>query len=103
MDPHFFIFCAVYHYISKSGPGDCQSAGYSLRISAQQDAVAVELNLVEPFLAFWQLVDQPRIHRFDELDFGGRQHAEVFRFHEECERVVRGVQRLFDHFIHFRR
>jgi hypothetical protein len=27
MDPHFFIFRAVYHDISKSGPRDCQSAG----------------------------------------------------------------------------
>src|SRR5262245_40057859 len=46
----------------------------------------VALNLVEPFLAVGQALNQPCIHRLDEPDFGGRQRAEGLGSHEECER-----------------
>ena len=47
-------------------PGPERHAG---RIPSSKTAVAVELDFVEPFLAFGQLVDQSRIHRLDERDF----------------------------------
>ena len=47
---------------------------YPCRIPAGKTAVAVELDPIEPFLAFRQLIDQSHIHRLDEPKFGGRQH-----------------------------
>jgi hypothetical protein len=67
---------------------------YSCRIPTGKTSVTVELDLVEPVLSFWQFVDQPCIHRFDKADFGWRQRAEGFGFHEECERSCPCVQRL---------
>src|SRR5262249_23257612 len=55
-------------------------------ISPGKTTVSVELNLVEPFLAVGQLVNQPCVHRLDETDFGGRQRAEGLGSHEEFER-----------------
>jgi hypothetical protein len=40
----------------------------ALPISPGKTPVAVEFHLIEPFLAFWQLLNQPRIHWFDETD-----------------------------------
>src|SRR5262245_40847590 len=45
---------------------------YLLCISPGKTAVAVELNLVEPFL-LREVLNQPGIHRLDKPDFGGRQ------------------------------
>src|SRR5262245_11337671 len=59
---------------------------YPGRITASKTAVTVELNLVDPLLALGQVLHQPRIHRLDKPDFGGRQRAEGFGCHEECER-----------------
>jgi hypothetical protein len=47
-------------------------------------AVAVELDLVKPFPTFWQLVDQPRIHRFDEVDLCFWQCTESFCIHQKA-------------------
>jgi hypothetical protein len=52
------------------GP-ECDSA----RISPGVTAVAVKFNLVEPFLALGETLNQSRIHRLDEADFGGRQRS----------------------------
>jgi hypothetical protein len=73
MDPHFFIFCAA--YISKSGPGDCQSPGYSLRISASKIAVAVEVDFVEPVMALGKFLNRQRIHWLDKANLGRREGA----------------------------
>jgi hypothetical protein len=43
------------------GNNDCTTVA-----AAPKTAVAVELDLVEPFLALRQLVDQSRIHRLNE-------------------------------------
>jgi hypothetical protein len=56
---------------------------YPRRIASSKTAVAIELDLVEPFLPLRQLVDQSRIHRLDEADFGERQRAEGFGSHKE--------------------
>ena len=55
-------------------------------ISPGKTTVSVELNLVEPFLAVGQALNQPGIHRLDKPDFSGRQRAEGLGSHEECER-----------------
>ena len=55
-------------------------------ISPGKTAVSVELNLVEPFLAVGQALNQPCIHGLDKPDFGGRQRAEGLGSHEEFER-----------------
>src|SRR5262249_473232 len=55
-------------------------------ISPGKTTVSVELNLVEPFLAVGQALNQPCIHGLDEPDFSGRQRTEGFGSHEECER-----------------
>src|SRR5262245_11587926 len=55
-------------------------------ISAGKTTVSVELNLVQPFLAVGKALNQPRIHRLNEADFGGRQRAEGLGSHEGCER-----------------
>jgi hypothetical protein len=62
--------------VSSPGP-----ARYALGIPPAKAAVSVELNLLEPFLSFWQLVDQSRIHRLDELQLGSDQIRRVFRLH----------------------
>src|SRR5215468_11281060 len=59
---------------------------YPICISPGETAVAVELNLVEPFLAVGQALNQPCIHGLDEPDFSGRQGTEGLGSHEECER-----------------
>src|SRR5262245_34216950 len=59
---------------------------YPICISPGKTTVSVELNLVEPFLAVGQALNQPGMHRLDEPDFGGRQRAEGLGSHEECER-----------------
>src|SRR5215467_7844598 len=65
---------------------------HALFISPSQAPVAVELNLIEPFRALGQALNQPGIHRLDEPDFGARQRAEGFGFHAESKQVVRLVQ-----------
>jgi hypothetical protein len=44
-------------------------------------ARAVELYLVEPFLAFRQFVHEPRVHRLDEMDLSIWQGIQVFQIH----------------------
>ena len=46
---------------------------HSGRISAGKTAVAVELYLIEPFLAFGQDLNRSRVHRFEEVNPGFAQ------------------------------
>src|SRR5262245_40894212 len=70
-------------------------------ISPGKTTVSVELNLVEPFLAVGQALNQPCIHGLDKPDFGGRQRAEGLGSHEEFERAVRTFTGSFSFFSHF--
>src|SRR5262245_61183521 len=63
-------------------------------ISPSKAAVSVKFDLVEPVLTLGQLVDQSRIHRLNEADFGGRQRAKGFGCHRSVNGTVRVVQRL---------
>src|SRR5215831_729122 len=56
---------------------------YPICISPGETAIAVELNLVEPFLTLREVLNQSRIHRLDKPDFGGRRRVEGFGFHAE--------------------
>src|SRR5215475_10461820 len=67
---------------------------YPICIFPGEAAIPVELNLVEPFLAVGQALNQPGIHGLDETDFCRRQSAEGLGFHQESERSRRVVQRL---------
>src|SRR5262245_32227076 len=55
-------------------------------ISPGKTTVSVELNLVEPFLAVGQALNQSCIHGLDEPDFSARQRTEGLGSHEEYER-----------------
>src|SRR5215813_11368821 len=56
---------------------------YLLCISPGKTAVAIELNLVEPFLTLREVLNQPCIHRLDKPDFGRWQGVDV-GFHHCC-------------------
>src|SRR5215471_6074256 len=56
---------------------------HALFISSSQAPIAIELNLIEPFRALGQALNQPGVHRLDEPDFTSRQRAEGFGCHEE--------------------
>ena len=45
---------------------------YPICISPGETTVAVQFDLVQPFLTLREVLNQSRIHRFDKPDFGGR-------------------------------
>ena len=55
--------------------------GYSARNPSSKTAVAIEFDLIEPFLALGKLLNRQRIHWLDEVNLGRRESVEVF--HED--------------------